>query len=558
MSDRSNSGVRNIRAMFEAKSEQTSPPSRGRSPVGSEGAGTRSTSSRPLSKVRTSFVAVERSGQLGTQLGLRRMSSNGEAAQGTDPGSDTRPSTTSEIDRPEAPKINGNGDGNLNGCVDSAPALEKVKEEELSNGSKEALSDQKEDTALLLEHSDHALDAAKSPVNGDAPSSKDKDLGSVLKGSPFNPEESAKSPTLQETIASNADTQHTKTPSKTNAAVEGTPTGTKSGSPSKSKPLISRPMAIRTKKDIGGSPQVKTPGKASKSSSSPRTPKTPATQNAQPSSKVSSPRQPLSKTASPKLSLPTNGGKKLSELNKGPTKKASRTSIASSVSTTTAKQQPPTSTVPSKKPASSSTSTSTSAKPKPKSPTRPARLPAAATAPTAASAARLSGAPQSRSPSRTGTTTISRKPLTLNKDASTSRFRGPQTGSTSTKIASRPPPTSNPAAEGPKPRNVVGKAPDEGFLARMMRPTASSASKVHDKTEQKSPPGKAASVKPKRKSEVSDEAKPKHPDPTTIPDTPAEDHSLAGAPGEEFPTGEISGAADDAKESGVSSEPVAT
>ena len=558
MSDRSNSGVRNIRAMFEAKSEQISPPSRGRSPVGSEGAGTRSTSSRPLSKVRTSFVAVERSGQLGTQLGLRRMSSNGEAAQGTDPGSDTRASTRSEIDRPEAPKINGNGNGNLNGCVDSAPALEKVKEEELSNGSKEAFSDQKEDINLSLDHSDHALDAAKGSVNGDTPSSKDKDLGSVLKGSPFNPEESVKSPQQQDIIATNADAQHTKTPSKTNAAVEGSPTGTKSGSPSKSKPLTSRPLAIRTKKDIGGSSQVKTPGEASKSSSSPRTPKTPATQNAQPSSKVSSPRQPLSKTASPKLSLPTNSGKRLSEPEKGPTKKASRTSITSSVSTATSKQKPPTSTVPSRKPASSSTSTSTSTKPKPKSPTRPARLPAAATAPTAASAARLSGAPPSRSPSRTGSTTISRKPSALNKDASASRLRGPHTGTTSTKNASRPPPTSNPAAEDPKPRNAVGKAPDESFLARMMRPTASSASKVHDKTEQKSPPGKAASAKPKRKSEVREEVKQQHPDPITIADTPAEEHSLAGAPNEEFPTGEVSGAADDAKESGASSEQVTT
>ena len=32
------------------------------------------------------------------------------------------------------------------------------------------------------------------------------------------------------------------------------------------------------------------------------------------------------------------------------------------------------------------------------------------------------------------------------------------------------------------------RAPDEGFLARMMRPTASSASKVHGKTEVASPP----------------------------------------------------------------------
>jgi len=36
---------------------------------------------------------------------------------------------------------------------------------------------------------------------------------------------------------------------------------------------------------------------------------------------------------------------------------------------------------------------------------------------------------------------------------------------------------------------------EEGFLARMMRPTASSASKTHEKVEVKTPPRRAASVR---------------------------------------------------------------
>ncbi|KFX97162.1 hypothetical protein O988_04991, partial [Pseudogymnoascus sp. VKM F-3808] len=67
------SGVRNLRAMFENKDDSTtSPPQhRGRSPAPSI-AGSNSASPRPLSKVRTSFVAVERNGQSGIQWGLRK------------------------------------------------------------------------------------------------------------------------------------------------------------------------------------------------------------------------------------------------------------------------------------------------------------------------------------------------------------------------------------------------------------------------------------------------------------------------------------------------------
>jgi len=45
------------------------------------------------------------------------------------------------------------------------------------------------------------------------------------------------------------------------------------------------------------------------------------------------------------------------------------------------------------------------------------------------------------------------------------------------------------------------KAPDEGFLARMMRPTASSASKTHEKVEPKTPPKKTAISKSRTKRE---------------------------------------------------------
>ncbi|KAI1652976.1 hypothetical protein F4813DRAFT_383584 [Daldinia decipiens] len=64
------SGVRNLRAMFEQKGENT-PPDRGRSPGPSGisvGSPSPSHSPRPLSKVRTTFVAIEKDGR----VGLRR------------------------------------------------------------------------------------------------------------------------------------------------------------------------------------------------------------------------------------------------------------------------------------------------------------------------------------------------------------------------------------------------------------------------------------------------------------------------------------------------------
>lgn len=70
--------VSNIRAMFEAKKEHSSssPPSRGRSPSGNSDINSiRSISSRPVSKIRKSFVAVEKSGEMGGPIiGLRRIS----------------------------------------------------------------------------------------------------------------------------------------------------------------------------------------------------------------------------------------------------------------------------------------------------------------------------------------------------------------------------------------------------------------------------------------------------------------------------------------------------
>jgi hypothetical protein len=101
--------------MFENKDTSADPPDRGRSPAGSTGelelfipgcknicwdlflgGASNGASPRPLSKVRTSFVAVERSGQLGSQLGLKRETS-GEPSL-------SKRRTSFSIDEEEHPK----------------------------------------------------------------------------------------------------------------------------------------------------------------------------------------------------------------------------------------------------------------------------------------------------------------------------------------------------------------------------------------------------------------------------------------------------------------------
>ncbi|KEQ74544.1 hypothetical protein M436DRAFT_71960 [Aureobasidium namibiae CBS 147.97] len=127
--------------------------------------------------------------------------------------------------------------------------------------------------------------------------------------------------------------------------------------------------------------------------------------------------------------------------------------------------------------------TSPQSKPtRPRSPTRPIKVSSHLTAPTAASAARQDTQPHKPSVSVS-------KPAVANRP----QARAP---APTTKPAARPSATSTssaPKKAESKPA-ATSKGPDDGFLARMMRPTASSASKAQDKTEVKSPPKRTPSV----------------------------------------------------------------
>ncbi len=452
------------------------------------------------------------------QLGLKKINSGGEGEFGGDGGNDTKVAA-------DRNKVNGgpvessNGNGSIDKTTSAMPNSE-VKEEEGSNNNPDAisasLSEERapaEQTSCSKENQDSSSfedrtattlpsDPKDEKITTDnaAPPQEAENLGSLLKGSAFEAPPAEKqhsaepeSPQKPELVKSPSKVMGGKTPAYGKAAETRHP---RKSAESKSKPLNSRPAAISTSHDatvtkLSSKPSPVTT--AVKSPTTPQTPKTPVTPKRQPLSKTASPRQPMT----PK------------ETSKPPAKKPSRTSLASTTSTAqVAKPRQPPPLASSSNVAKKAVKTSPDSKVRPKSPTRPVRLPASATASTASSAAKLGGAAPARSPSRASTNNLGRKPSTLNRDhkPSAPRISGPAASNLHRK-PSRPSLPAQNGHERPKSRvsNAGSKAPDEGFLARMMRPTASSTSKTHEKVEPKTPPKKTASAKAKRRSDGSED-----------------------------------------------------
>ncbi|KAJ9661080.1 hypothetical protein H2201_006629 [Coniosporium apollinis] len=284
-----------------------------------------------------------------------------------------------------------------------------------------------------------------------------------------------------------------KTPDKVNG-IAMTPMHSQA-KPAPSKTPSSRPPAISTAREASTKVSSKTAPMPKSPAGMPKTPKTPTSvhQASPPKSAVSKP--------SPKPSLARDTKPS------APAPKTSRSSLRASTSSTATAPTAASKTRAAAKPtttaaaATNHTSPTTSKPTRPKSPTRPVRLPSHLTAPTASSAAKHD---TTAAPTRTAASTttaagsnLGRKPSTLTRDrAAPSK----PTAAAPRKEATRP---SLNASQGPKrPESRTGgihttKAADEGFLARMMRPTASSSSKAHEKVEAKSPPRRAASVRPK-------------------------------------------------------------
>ena len=494
--------------MFEQNNETTSPPSRGRSPAGS----VTSDGSRPYSKVRTSFISVERSGQLGSSS--QKMSNvNGNSGVGgsNEPaivaGSPESGIPTENMDasEPTSTKDLPSGPSAMDSTDKSGetenPGADSTRKESLPVDKPAPNPDKPvadaEENPRTMEPTDQKEETAN--TEGAALKNDSADLGSVLKGSPFvattdQSEENLESKT-------NPDLGQDLSPSKSEK-------GARSGEPVQlngrlKEPGVSdikSPSEARKAKANAPVTRLSTTDKKKDPISTPekddaKSPKTPQTDG--PTNSVSS--GPTARSSLERRSLQ----------NKAPSNAADRPkkTLAQAASSEASKLEPSKPRQSSMRlnsgPSNKSGPNSPIHKPRPKSPTRPVRLPASATAPTASSAAKLGGAPPSRSPSRASIAS-SYKPSAINRNRPTP-MTSASAQSRSKPVRSSLPPQSG-AAQRQKPRTSTASATgtDGGFLARMMRPTESSKSKTHDKAEVKSPPRKTA--RPKRKSGATDDS----------------------------------------------------
>ncbi|KAM0802635.1 hypothetical protein BDR22DRAFT_961508 [Usnea florida] len=503
-----NSGFASLRAKFEQKDESTSPPSRGRSPAASLSVA--GDDSRPISKVRTSFVSVEDSGQMGDSNTSEDLGSKGVAVN----GDGTEEHTTNGA--VEESKTNG---------INSTPQKSHKMEESTPKQSMPNISPQKpnntphknlgiangitstanpdkpssaaeDDTAVMLpsDPKDATVVSGGAALEGDS-----SPLGSILKGSPFEQDEKT---AAAEPIQSSG--QQAKSPST--PLTNGKSKEAQARKPGQQSKTENAPRLSNVGKKPSAPPVSST---AEKSKSKPQTSPLPAPMT--PKDTATPTKKPLSTKMSPKLPASKQPKKEiLEDTRKMSAERPSRPSAPPKAPVPVSKLAQK----PGKKPGPTSPQSFT--KPRPKSPTRPIRLPGSATAPTAASAAKVDAAP----------------PATRGKSGD--RVPSNPMSSRHKPIRASLPGGSKPVEktkEKPNSRlsTASSKAPEGSFLDRMMRPTQSSSQKTHEKVEAKSPPRKTSGVRPKRKSDVSEKARSENVETTgeqsteTVPSAPAQD-----------------------------------
>lgn len=415
------SGVKNLRAMFETKGtdQSSSPPSRGRSsPSGSIS----SANSRPVSKVRSSFVAVERPGEAGqaSQWGLRKASDVSSMAEG----------------------------------MRENAIMEEVGENATLFTSKSSASAQ--DTL---------------------------DLGAILKGSPF--ETSFPAEALPPQISKG----EAEVPKSTKPIVNGT-TGKASATTSKMQeketPKTDTPVAEENK------PARTTPGNINTNNTTYKSKESPTLLKKSPTMQRKPQSSPTTANGTSGTIKPRGGVNKILGVMQSAKKaQEERTKAGQDETHIPAEEKRAPTTIKAPSVASKGTAASRAhaqkqEKPKDnpqvKSPSlsRPVKLPSAATATTAASAARK------------GSNNEIDESKAAPRDRKSINVQAPRVASAATKasLAKKSSRASLASTEErARPRvSAAHKPADEGFLARMTRPTASSAQRAHDKLQTSSPP----------------------------------------------------------------------
>lgn len=456
------SKVGNLRAMFENKGD-SSPPERGRSP-GLSSAGAESP--RPLSKIRTNFVAIEKDGRLGLQR---------------DPSSDSVLSSSRKLD--------GEGEATGSAPLENPPSFaDRIKSSRQGLQMETIPQSPPQDmpsTFQSITPARHTVtpspDKARDTEDeapGKTPAVESKDTKDAPQSE--TPKADAKQAKKDQSEGVNGKTvERDKTKPASKDASKATGSGKLAAT--------TKPAAINTSKTTTRAP--------AKSPSNLKTPTSPVKSTKLPTKTPEKKALQADKTATPKATpkAKTTGGA---------TSKSSAAAAPADVSASATKKAPP---VLQASPARNIDRGVGFTKPKVKSPTRPVPLPAGLTTHTTASATRqslsrqsgilLSAQPgQGRSPSRTSVSTTggSSSGKTLRRQSSTITRPRPSLG----------PPPKQPAADHPITRRE--REIDEGFLARMMRPTQASSSKTHEKVV--SPPRKVPGALPATKRAVAKDA----------------------------------------------------
>lgn len=540
MSGRAINQVNSLRALFEPNGNSASPSSRDRSPVGPEAV--KGNESRPVSKVRTSFIAVDRIGPMAPAAGLKKVNDEENNTLGQSGGDQPPPVVNGMVD--ESPVLNGEKTVVQSTSKDDAEKIDGETEPNQPKSAEASVLDQPQTPSKNANANKAGSNAGVGPdklnntvssepagnVETSGHSDQPHGLGDILKGAPFENEaqQNSEASGAQATGIPESESSPPKQKVTPKAALQNGQfkkrLGPKTSSPPKSQSGASRPPAIDTKR--GGPTELAKPSALSPTDAkkSPRTPGSPDVTSRQPPAKAVSPRQSIPAKAS------NNAGK---DIRKAPIPKQPQAAAGAKAPTAPASKLRVGNHPPTTNPVKKTGPSSPTLKIRPKSPTRLVRLPAAATAATASSAAKTGEAAPPRPLSR-ASTVAGPKPSGPNRvqPSGTSREGVTNASSSLRKSSSRPslPAVSNPTQKAKARTSMASaKAPEGSFLARMMRPTQSSASKAHEKVEHAAVPVKPNPSKPKRKSGGSDEQG-QGPDEALPPSTTQQDEQQTPPP----------------------------
>nr|OQO25052.1 hypothetical protein B0A51_07431 [Rachicladosporium sp. CCFEE 5018] len=444
--ERNPSAVRNLRSLFENKQqEDPSPSTRGRSPICRIGS-SRDSNSSPLSRVRASFVSVDRSGHMAVPAEQGRESSmsakresGGTTEDGSVVGKDVMNGT------PSKPSIFGNGTKADESAVDTpaaTPAAERTEAETMpgSTGAASKPDGLPKDRASENESPATLNKPIKTSEATDRAPKSEQRLSHIF----VNSQEDSQ-PAQEPTATPKPDRLKTESSGSIDAqagAARSTPQQTPAPAASKAVKSPSKPSSVSTKSSTKVPASLKSPVLASQ-------PKSP------PSAKQRSPKSDSARV-----------------IDRRPSRSSLTAPTAASVARAASSE---------KRESLTHKTNDSTAKPRPREPTKAADISSRLLAPTAASRARHEAETASKSsvpaqkalPSRPKPSASSVKPTPRGSLAAPARPESRSSQATSRR----------PAAP-----------PDGSFLDRMTRPTASSASRVHDKVEVKSPPRKKGSA----------------------------------------------------------------